>query len=289
MNGTLRNATSRVTVTALVLIVGAILAWPPAAAFALGGSRPITVSVEGEVRRPGAFTLPTGATLSSLLLAAGGATDNANLPGATLTRESAKAAQGAELRGIVERLSRARAEKPGGAEAWRAFLEGLSALPPLGRVPTPLSHPRLLKGSPKDLPLEEGDVLRIPGRKGTVTVYGAVRAAGRVTLPQAPDGSADEYVRRAGGYREDADRGHLYLLRQDGTVVPQSSGRIVWNPDASRWEIPALTGRGTPIGPGDTIFVPGKPSPGSRAASVRDFHELLMRAAAITGVVPEIP
>ena len=94
----------------------------PAPAGAIGGPRPVTVTVEGEVRRPGSYTLPHDATLSTLIVAAGGTTDNADLAAATLTRESAKP------------------------------------------VSAPLSHPRLLKGSPADLPLTDGDTLRIPAR-----------------------------------------------------------------------------------------------------------------------------
>ena len=94
----------------------------PTRAEAIGGPRPVTVTAEGEVRRPGSYTLPHDATLSSLVVAAGGYTDNADLEAATLKREY------------------------------------------MNPVPAPLSHPRLLKGSPADLPLADGDTLRIPAR-----------------------------------------------------------------------------------------------------------------------------
>ncbi len=94
----------------------------PAPARAIGGPRPITVSVEGEIRRPGSYPLPHDATLSTLIVAGGGYTDTADLAAATLVRENG------------------------------------------ARIPTPLSHPRLLKGSPADLPLADGDTLRIPTR-----------------------------------------------------------------------------------------------------------------------------
>ena len=94
----------------------------PTPAGAIGGPRPVTVSVEGEVRRPGSYTLQHDATLSTLVVAAGGYTDNADLAAATLQREYANP------------------------------------------VAAPLSHPRLLKGSPADLPLTDGDTLRIPAR-----------------------------------------------------------------------------------------------------------------------------
>jgi protein involved in polysaccharide export with SLBB domain len=223
-----------------------------------------------------------------LILAGGGTTDNADLAGAALLRESAREAQSGELQNIVLRLRNANAEQPGGWDAWREFLDLFGTLPPLGRVPAPLSHPRLLKGSPRDLLLEEGDVLRIPARRGTVTVRGAVREPGRV-VPFAGKTGADEYIRRAGGYADTADRGQPYLMRPNGAIVPLRRGLLAWNAEASRWEIPALVGGGPAVGPGDTIIVPRKTAPGSGAASVRNLQELLMRVAEITGVIPEIP
>ena len=266
----------------------ALTAILPGTVRALGGPRPVTVSVESGVRRPGSYTLPHDATLSTLIVAGGGYSDNADLAAATLTRESAREAQSGELQNIVLRLREAGAERPEGWDAWREFLDQLGALPPLGRVPAPLSHPRLLKGSPRDLPLEEGDVLRIPRKRDTVTVRGAVREPGRV-VPFAGKTGTDEYVRRAGGYADTADRGQAHLMRPNGAVVPLRRGLLAWNADASRWEIPALVGGAPAIGPGDTIIVPRKPVPGSQAASVRNLQELLMRVAELTGVIPEIP
>ncbi len=108
----------------------------PTPAGAIGGPRPVTVTVEGEVRRPGSYTLPHDATLSTLVVAAGGYTDNADLAAATLKREYAAA------------------------------------------VPAPLSHPRLLKGSPADLPLADGDTLRIPARTPGAPATTRTRDAG---------------------------------------------------------------------------------------------------------------
>jgi hypothetical protein len=108
----------------------------PTPAAAIGGPRPVTVTVEGEVRRPGSYTLPHDATLSTLIVAAGGYTDNADLAGATLSREYAPA------------------------------------------IAVPLSHPRLLKGSPGDLPLEDGDTLRIPALRPGARRQAIARPAG---------------------------------------------------------------------------------------------------------------
>jgi protein involved in polysaccharide export with SLBB domain len=274
---------------ALFLLPGAALAAIlPGTARALGGPQPVTVSVEGEVRRPGAYTLPPGATLSTLILAAGGFSDNADMRGASLARVSARQGQQAELREMAGRL----APEPGAAEAAReaarpvvALLEDLR---PSGRVPIRLTHPRLLKNSPRDLPLEEGDVLRIPSKADSVTVAGAVRGAPGA-VPFTPKTPLKEYIRRAGGYADDADRNQVFLLRADGTTADLSPGFVSWNPVASRWEVTALAGGPPEIGPGDTIVVPRTPPPGLPSDSARKLPEILRRAAEIAGAPVVLP
>ncbi|HSQ15380.1 MAG TPA: SLBB domain-containing protein, partial [Candidatus Binatia bacterium] len=60
----------------------------PILAGAIGRPQGVTVTVEGEVRLPGSYALPRDATLSTLIVAAGGTNDNADLAAATLTREN---------------------------------------------------------------------------------------------------------------------------------------------------------------------------------------------------------
>ncbi|HEY5190935.1 MAG TPA: SLBB domain-containing protein, partial [Candidatus Deferrimicrobium sp.] len=51
------------------LLLFALVSPPPAGA--IGGPQPITVTVEGEVRHPGNYSLPHDATLATLIVAAG--------------------------------------------------------------------------------------------------------------------------------------------------------------------------------------------------------------------------
>ena len=274
---------------ALCLLPGA--AWTailPGTVRAQGEPRPVAVSIEGEVRRPGSYTLPPGSTLSALLVAGGGFTDNAFLRGAVLTRISAEAAQEAELRGIVERVTRETGISAATESDARPVLELLAALRPSGRVPVRLSHPRLLKGTPADIPLEEGDVLRLPKKPDTVTVTGAVPAAPR-SVPYTEKASFKEYLRQAGGTSDGADRDHVYLLRADGTVALLSLGFISWNPAASRWEVTALAEGPPSVGPGDTIIVPRHLPPGLPSKIARELPGLLMRAAEIAGTPVTLP
>lgn len=254
----------------------------PGTAPASGGPKPITASIGGEVRRPGNYTLPPGATLSALLSAAGGFTDNAFLRGAILRRASAREAQQTELREAADRITR---EIDGDGEAQgaaRQVVQHLSSLAPSGRIPVRLAHPRLLKGSPEDLPLEQGDALFVPTKVDTVAVAGAVPTA-YASIPFAASLAYKKYIRQAGGYADDADRDHVYLLRADGTTALLSLGVLSWNPAATRWEVTALTGSTPAVGPGDTIVVPRPLPRGLPSKTAREIPGILMRAAEIAG------
>jgi hypothetical protein len=274
-------------VSCLLAVAAVSLAFPKAA-LPLGGSQSITASIGGEVRRPGSTTLPRGSTLSSLLVAAGGFTDNAYPAGAILLRPSVRAAQEAELGETASRLYWETAATEETREAARPVVLLLRTLIPSGRVPVRLAHPRLLKGSPADLPLEEGDSLYVPGKKATVAVAGALRADS-ASIPFTADRPYKEYVRLAGGYADDADRDHVYLLRADGTVALLSLGFISWNPAASRWEVTALTGSVPAVGTGDTIVVLRRPNPGLPPSAARELPGILMRAAEIADTPVTLP
>ena len=260
----------------------------PGTAPASGGPKPITVSIGGEVRRPGNHTLPPGATLSALLSAAGGFTDNAFLRGAILRRASAREAQQTELRETADRITREAGDAGEAQDAARPVVMLLSSLAPSGRILVRLAHPRLLKGSPADLPLEEGDALSVPGKTDTVAVAGAVRAASPA-IPHAAKASFEEYIGRAGRYADDADRDHVYLLRADGTAALLSLGFLSWNPAATRWEVTALTGSTPAVGPGDTIVVPRPLPRGLPSKTAREIPGILMRAAEIAGGPVTLP
>lgn len=68
-----------------------------------------------------------------------------------------------------------------------------------------------------DTLLEDGDVIHIPERSNLVLV------SGEVLFPNAlvydANASAADYVRRSGGYNQDADEAKLVVLRQDGSIA----------------------------------------------------------------------
>jgi len=278
---------------ALFLLAAACLAARPEMAFALGGPWQIEVSIEGEVRQPGIYSLPPDATLSSLVSAAGGTTDNADFSSAALYRLSVHENQKTRMVKATEEIAKAieEAKAASADNTPHPTLAFLRKLRPTGRTPVKMTFLRLMKNSPDDLRLEEKDILLIPTSVESVTVVGAVRNPSD-NVPFLPGASLKEYVRRAGGYNDDADRNHVYLLRANGTVVLLTPGFFSWNPATSRWEVTALAGAIPVVSPGDTIVVfktlpPGLPREAARR--LRQALVLALEIAGTAGIPPEPP
>ena len=243
----------------------------------------IRVSVKGEVAQPGEYAVRKGERLSSLIERAGGFTDNAWMDGAAISRHSALAQAEARLRDLVSGIERKVFAVPGEEARKREFLLKLSELPAIGSIPVRLAHPRLLKGSDGDLPLEDGDSLLVRSKKDPVAVVGAVRTP-RTFSPSSSKTEHGYYVREAGGYAEDADRRHAYMIKADGTATPLFRERIRWNEGRSRWEIPAFSETSPHVESGDTIVVPRKPAPSSWVRDIADLSRILMEIHVLTGV-----
>ncbi len=247
------------------------------------GAQPAKPAAEirGEIARPGTYELGEGETLSSLILRAGGYTDNAWLPGAVLTRTARKSRQAEELAGIEQRLEMAARSapseeaEPGSA---RRLLDALRDLFPPGRVPVRLSHPRLMIHSPEDLPLEDGDTLFIPIAPRTVRVAGAVRAPGEV--PASPGARLSLVAESAGGFLPEADRGGAILRKADGTARMLSEPPIVWSETAERWELSAFRKDRPRIEAGDAIFVPREPGKTPWPGGVDEYRRTILRILA---------
>jgi len=203
--------------------------------------------------------------------------------GAAISRHSARAQGEARLRDLVSSIERKVFAVPGEEARKREFLLKLSELEPKELIPVRLAHPRLLKGSEGDLPLEDGDSLLVRSKKDLVAVIGAVRTP-RAFSPSSSETDPGNYIREAGGYAEDADRKHAYLIKADGAARPISREWIRWNAGRSRWEIPAFSEPSPQVEPGDTIVVPRKPAPSSWARDIDGLARLLMEIHVLTGV-----
>jgi len=244
-----------------------------------------TATVRGEVNRPGTYAILPGDRLSTLVEKAGGFTDAASLRGAALTRKASADAQREELRAIVVEIESGTgpADDPRGSTEKERFLAALRNLSPAGRVPVRLAHPRLMKGTAADIPLEDGDVLTVPRDPGTVAVAGAVKSPG--TFPVRERAGYRDYVRAAGGYGGDAAPKKTWLLAADGRPVPLTRPFVTWDPVEGRWEFTAFAGDPATPGAGDTIVVPKKAASIAWLKGIPRIDALLVRIAVLAGKV----
>ncbi len=259
-----------------------------------------TVSVSGEVKYPGTYTIKIGERLSSLIERAGGYTQRAYLRGAVFTRKSVGEIQQKALLEMIERLERelfttgslqASAassseeveSKKLEMEQKRKFLESLKQLKATGRMSIKLANPRLLKNTEYDIEFEEDDSLIIPMRNSVVNVIGAVMSKGSFVY----SGNIDykDYIGMAGGYTSYADEGNVYVLKVDGTARKLTSGFLSWNSSQSRWEMGPFGEEVREIEPGDTIVVPEKLERIAWLRETKDITQILYQIAVTAGVL----
>ena len=220
---------------------------------------PNVVLLEGEVKRPGHFTLETGERLSSVLKRAGGVTSNAFPEGIVLVRESVRKRQQAELdRFIASERQRLTAQSASvaagtigvttGAAAGQAAEQGVLALRlqqleavasrvELGRVVVRVRSIEDLEGTEDNLPLEARDRIVIPQPPKTVSIIGSVKNPSTVVYRVGLN--LEDYVHQAGGMSEDANKHEVYVMRANGST----EGAYVRIKDMK---------------PGDTIVIPQK-------------------------------
>jgi protein involved in polysaccharide export with SLBB domain len=192
-----------------------------------------TVSLSGEVKRPGSYTIIRGEKLSSVIRRAGGFTPEAYTKAAVFTRAAIRDTEKEQ----VDRFLRAQQQAflqesaavaasglaaPEVAEQRQAlvqrqqFLTLLSQQVPLGRMSIRLEEPDELENTPHDILLSDGDALYVPKRPSSVLVLGSVYNQSAFLHKEGEN--FQYYLGRAGGLSRDADEKGIYILKADGSA-----------------------------------------------------------------------
>jgi protein involved in polysaccharide export with SLBB domain len=210
------------------------------------------VTLAGEVKFPGTYTIRRGETLNSVITRAGGLTDLAFPEGAVFLREDLKIREKEQMEVLARRLESDLASlslqslDSTGSEALtvgQSLLAQLRSAEPVGRLVVDLqslSDTGQLDLA-RDIEMKDGDQLLVPRRSQEVTVLGEVQYATSHIFQ--PGLAREEYIAKSGGLTRRADKSLIYVVRASGAVVAGSS---------SKW----FGGGSVEIRPGDSIVVP---------------------------------
>jgi protein involved in polysaccharide export with SLBB domain len=254
------------------------------------------VTILGEVRFPGTYTVRKGERLSSIIERAGGFTSNAYLRGAVFTRASVAEYQEKVINESITRLEHdlasqgaalmavsATGQEMGAAQAEirlvEALVQKLKKVKPQGRMVLNIGPPQAMKNTLNDVELENGDVLTVPRNPRSVHALGAV--FNQATFVYDSRKKVEDYITQAGGYTESADKDRIYILKVNGSAVRPETGRFFLfsgSPFDSRDGRPLLE-------PGDTIVVPEKIGRIAWRRNIIDISQILFQATMAAGVV----
>ncbi len=189
----------------------------------------ITVRVEGEHNSPQEYVLPYGSKLQTLMQRIQ-PLPNADMTSLQLFRQSVKQRQkdllATSLRSLESALLTARSGssdearlRKDEADLTLQWVERAKQIEPLGQVQIAQNQN---KG---DMLLENGDVLRIPRQDALVLVSGEVLFPNAVAWQSQL--ALDDYIRRAGGYTQNADNTRVVIARRDGSFEQAETDRFV--------------------------------------------------------------
>jgi protein involved in polysaccharide export with SLBB domain len=181
----------------------------------------ITVRVEGEHLSAQEYVLPYGTRMAELIknIQFSERSDQASLQ---LFRLSVKERQKMMLQTSLKSLEAAALTARSGtsdearlrkeeAELLLQWVDRAKKIEPSGQVVIAQAETR------NDLLLENGDVIRVPVLDGLVLVSGEVLFPNAIAFDKAL--SLDDYIRRGGGYTQNADSARIIVARRDGSFT----------------------------------------------------------------------
>jgi len=245
-----------------------------------------TVTVSGEVKFPGTYTIAKGEKLSSLIERTGGFADKAYLQGAAFTRESVRKLQQKNLDDSIDRLeqqmlsqaaisaqtalsSEDALQQRAVAEQQKAIITKMRAAKAQGRMVIKLDTIDKFKSSVYDVELEDGDSLIVPERPNSVQVIGSVYNS--TAFVYEPGSTVSSFINKAGGPTRFAEDKDIFILKVDGSAVSKRQSGMFF-----------MSSR---LDPGDTIVVPEQIERIAWMKEVKDITQILYQIAVTAGVL----
>lgn len=198
-----------------------------------------SVTILGEVKSPGKYMITGIERLSDIIKKAGGYTEKAYPQALIFIRESAKKLQKEKIdltfmtlqeeflrksRGLAAASQEERAVYTEAIESTRMEIELLKKKAEFGLGRIALEIPKTLEElekSNQNIQLQDGDTIIIPSKPNYILVLGDVY--NEISLPYIEGYSLKDYISMVGGYRKDADKKGVYIIRANGRVVSQDN------------------------------------------------------------------
>ena len=244
-----------------------------------------SVTLSGEVMRPGVYAIDRGETLCEVILRAGGATEDAYIFGAQFSRESVREMQQKTLDELHDQLDDLMVELSlsqgfqkdskspsefGSKQDYMKTIRQLERAQATGRMVVDLSQLKKC-GNKYDVALEDGDALTVPRTPDYVQV------AGQVYVPTShlydEDRKIADYVELSGG--------QTLLGRLDNTYVVQANGEVL-NYAGSRNSSKIAKAS---VMPGARIYVPLDVDRMNDTEKAQTWVDTLVRSAILAGIV----
>ena len=246
-----------------------------------------SVTLRGEIAKPGVYGIQPGERLSSLLRRAGGLLPTGYAQAAVFERIDVREMQQKSRQDLIQRMEqetvvvKAAVTASGTEEAAlqqaatlqrQRMIEALRRAPVSGRLVVHIRDGQKgFAGSPDDIELRAGDSLEIPKQPGFVVIVGQVYNANAITY--APGKNAGWYLSHAGGATGLANKKAIFIIRANGSVISGGSGLVSGGVLSSS------------VGPGDTIVVPEKAAFGSNTWKNVVAIAQIAQAAALAAAV----
>jgi polysaccharide biosynthesis/export protein len=259
----------------------------------------VRITLEGEFRNTGTFTVPAGTTIGQIISMAGGLLPEAFPRGARYFRMQEAEVAHAFLDDLIRRTEaslnvtkRSAMDAPDDEskdEVARSVAKQESALIQLrqatatGRV-AGIDFVRILANdATADQVLQDGDRLSMPPRPGTVRILGEIMMPGSLVL--ADELSVKDVVRRSGGYTRQADQEAVFVVRADGSVVASAQGdTLAWDHERRRWARTTLAS--LKLEEGDAVIIPADVRyKDTNRRVVRDWSQIMFQIAATVGTI----
>lgn len=244
-----------------------------------------TVTLSGEVQRPGVYAIDRGENLCQVMQRAGGVTEDAYVFGAQFTRRSVREIQQQTLDELHDQLDDLMVElslshsfnnEAKASDEWAGKQDYLKTIRQLeraeasGRMVIDLERVMRCRGRDQ-LVLEDGDALVVPRTPGFVQV------AGQVYVPTSHlydgDRKISDYIELSGGHTVLGRLKDAYVIQANGEVLNLKGSR-----NSSRMARRSVM-------PGARIYVPLDVDRMNGTEKAQTWVDTLVRSAILAGIV----